>query len=167
MTAQTMIRPIPTFVAHVEYCPFCGEAIAREWVSGNTSPRTSTTDVSVTCGEEKRVCHLHTHSGRLTSTTRPLGELLTLLWFLYFLYCTYMHLLHKYESYDTSHDGGGTDCCPLKERHDRALENDIHEFLDGMEKPTHISPTQDVFDSLLREPRYRKGIFAAPDLRHS
>ena len=50
---------------------------------------------------------------------------------------------------------------------DRRLKNDLHGFLDGMEKPTHISPTQDVLCSLLREPRYRKGIFAVPDLRHS
>ena len=26
-------------VAHVEFLSFCGETIAREWVSGNTSPR--------------------------------------------------------------------------------------------------------------------------------
>ena len=79
-------------MAHVEFCLFCGEAIAREWVSGCTSPRTSTTDVAVPCGEEKRVCHLHTHSGTLTSTTRLLGELLKLLWFLYTLYYIYENI---------------------------------------------------------------------------
>ena len=66
----------------------CGEAIAREWVPGNTSPRTSTTDVSVSCGEEKRVCYLHSHSGTLTSTTRTPGELLTLLCF----FILYIHI---------------------------------------------------------------------------
>ena len=34
-----------------------GEAIAREWVSDKTSPRSSITNVSVPCGEEKRDCH--------------------------------------------------------------------------------------------------------------
>ena len=153
----------------------CGEAIAREWVSGNTSPRTSTTDVSVPCGKEKRVCHLQTHSGTLTSTTRPLGELLTLLWFLYFLYytCKNIYLLHKYESYDTFQDGSGADCCPLcmrarfTEMHDRRrLENDTHVFLDGTEEPTHISPTQDMLGSLFRQDS-GKVSFATPDLRHN
>ena len=87
-------------MAHVEFCSLCGEAIARECVSGNTSPRTLTTNVSVPCGEEKRVCHLLVHLGTLTSTTRTLGDLLTLLCL--FLINIILHtLIHKYQSYDT------------------------------------------------------------------
>ena len=79
---------------------FCGESIATEWVSGNTSPRTLTTNVSVPCGEEKRVCHLLVHLGTLTSTTRTTGDLLTLLC-LFFINIIVHTLIHKYQSYDT------------------------------------------------------------------
>ena len=51
-----------------------------------SSPRTSTTDASVPCGEEKRVCHLHSYSVTLTSTPHTPGELLTLLCFLTFFF---------------------------------------------------------------------------------
>ena len=36
-TCLGMVSPT-TFVAGVAFCP-CGEAVAREWVAGNTSPR--------------------------------------------------------------------------------------------------------------------------------
>ena len=145
-------------------------SLYREWVSGNTSPRTLTTNVSVSCGEEKRVCHLLVHLGTQTSTTRTLGDLLTFLCL--FLINIILHtLIHKYQSYDTFQDGSGADpLSALKESKihghtcQETLENDIHVFLDGMEKPTHIFRMQDVLGSLVREPRYRKRYLCGPRL---
>ena len=105
-----MIRSIPTFVAHVEFCPFVARPLPENGC--RVTPRHELqlqTYLSPVVRKREFVICIRTLVHTLT--TRPLDELLTLLCF-----CTlfvYLFRLHKYESYDTFQDGSGADSCPL------------------------------------------------------
>ena len=91
-------------VAHVEFLS-CVERQLPENGSRVTRRHDDlfATNVSVPCGEEREFV-ISFDLGTLTSTTRTMGDRLTLL---------PPALVHNYQVYDTYKHGSGVDCCPL------------------------------------------------------
>ena len=158
---------LTTFVAHDEFCP-CGEANAREWVSGNTSPQPL---------YNKRICHLWKRSVcqqlKLLQTRINDTDRLTLLYVKPQPHHTTYHG-YTFTSF-TARQRMMAERTAVRFENDQDSRknmtiiagNDLHVFLDGMEKPTHILLVQDVLCRMMKEPRYKNGICVVPGLKHN
>ena len=105
------INALPTLWLVLSVCPFVSRQLPENRSLITPRHDLCVTNVSVPCGEEKRVCqqprpwYKHIND---TDCRRPTGVAVSTP-----CYIILRTSLHEYQSHDTYKDGSGAECCPL------------------------------------------------------